>query len=143
LGWLGLSLIFLYLSLDEILELHETLILLFRTKFNLSGLLYFSWIVPYSIGVIIFSILYFPFMRNLRKKTALSFLIAGTIFIIGAVGIEMIDGNYFETYGADINYSLWTTLEEFLEMIGISYFIYALLKHLALNETDLLLSVDK
>ncbi len=135
LGWLGLSAIFLGLSLDEILEIHEKF-----NKLNLSGYLYFSWVVPYSIGLILFILVYIPFLKRLLKKYRFLFILSGIIFTTGAIGVEMIGGKYFETNGHDLTYSIYTTIEEFLEMIGISLFIYSLLDYIALKKYKIILS---
>ncbi|MCF6183902.1 MAG: hypothetical protein L3J56_04600, partial [Bacteroidales bacterium] len=43
--WLFLSCIFMFLSLDEMISLHEKLIVPLRVGLNLEGYLYFSWVI--------------------------------------------------------------------------------------------------
>ena len=49
LQWLGLAGIFLFLSIDEAVIIHEHLIDPIRSTLNTSGFLYFAWLIPYGI----------------------------------------------------------------------------------------------
>lgn len=134
LPWLILSGIFLFLSLDEIIGIHERLIRYPRETFDLSGYLYFSWIIPYGIVTALIGIVYIPFLKRLPKKVMILFITAGFIFVLGAVGIEALSAKQYETFGSDnFGYFLYYTLEEFMEMIGISIFIFALLLYISNN----------
>ncbi|MCI5122308.1 MAG: hypothetical protein D3908_14195, partial [Candidatus Electrothrix sp. AUS4] len=65
--WLGLAAVFCFLSLDETFVLHERLgdyaekYITSTGILEVSGLLYFPWIVPYSILMILLGLLYFRF----------------------------------------------------------------------------------
>jgi len=135
LSWVGLAIIFCYLSLDEILELHEHLVHLTRNFLNLSGMGTAYWTIPYLILIILLGAVYFKFLMTLPKKTLKFFLIAGAVFLTGAVGFELIGGRVEELYGIpneniygrdNALYKILYTCEEFLEMLGIIIFIYAL-----------------
>jgi len=73
---------------------------------------------------------------TLPKKTLKFFIIAGVVFLTGAVGLELIGGRVEELYGipvektfdnsANVLFKFLYTCEEFLEMLGIIIFIYAL-----------------
>ncbi|TLP79248.1 hypothetical protein [Maribacter sp. ACAM166] len=125
--WLILSLVFFFLSFDEIISIHENFIPLLK-RFKFTGLFYFSWIIPYAIFVIILFIYYFPFLLGLPKKNAIRFILSGIIYIAGAIGIEGFEGMYFEKHGYDLNFSLLYTIEEFLEMIGLSLFLFSIIE---------------
>lgn len=59
------------------------------------------------------------------------FGLAGTIYILGAVGFEMIGGVVIHYFKANSQPFFWAyTIEESLEMLGIILFIYALLNYL-------------
>jgi len=129
--WFGLSLIFLFLSIDEISSIHERFGKPTRDAFKTSGFLFFAWIIPYGIALIIFIIAYSKFLFKLPKNTLILFLVSGIIFISGAIGFEMIGGRHVYLYGGnDIIYSFYYTCEESLEMLGISIFIYTLLSYI-------------
>ena len=140
--WKGLSLIFLYLAIDEMCSIHEILSTL-RPILNASGLLYFTWVIPGSIFVAVFVLIFWRFIQSLPRKTRNLFIIAGTIYVGGAIGMEMIGGYHSEAYGEDNPmYSLITTIEESLEMFGIAVFIYALLSYIASHLNVVNLRVD-
>src|SRR5690606_19893923 len=101
-----------------------------RRTFNLSGYFYYAWIVPYGIAVVLLFALLLPFLKKLRKRTRVLFLLSGTIFISGAIGFEMLGGNVIQSQGPGALFSFFYTCEELLEMLGSSLFIYALLDYI-------------
>ncbi len=131
-SWLGLSIVFFYLSFDEFISIHERLILPLRNAYNTRGLFYYPWVIVGAIFVFIFLLVFGRFIITLPKKTRRLFLIAGTIYVAGAIGTEMVGGYYADYYTVDdMIYVLITTLEEVLEMLGIIVFIYALLSYIS------------
>lgn len=128
--WLGLSIIFLFLCVDETAMLHERLIKPVRTALNTSGLLYFAWVIPYGLALLVLVITYINFLRQLPKTTMILFLVSGATFISGAIGFELFGGRHLELYGNNIVYAFFQTAEESLEMLGIAIFIYTLAKYI-------------
>lgn len=142
--WLGLAFIFLFLSIDEILELHENLTTPVRNSFNTSGLLYYAWVIPYGISVLIFTISYLNFLKQLPQKIMILFLISGGMFVTGAIGFELFGGRHDQLYGIDnLGYSLLYTGEELFEKLGIAVFIYTLLLYITSQFTHLKIIVTK
>lgn len=127
--WLILSIIFFYLSIDESVQIHERVGVLFSRNFDLTGYLAYGWVVPYGLLFIIFSAVYFfKFLPQLPKKIAWLFIISGFVFVIGAIGIEMLAAkNYDSDSFSEIYHAVCYSIEEFLEMLGIALFIYSLL----------------
>ena len=134
LHWLGLTLIFLAFSIDEIVSFHESIVGPFmRRAFNLSGILYFGWVVPAAILIVVFAIAYFRFFINLPSRTRLLFFLSALLYIGGALGVELLGGYYFDAHGPNnITYAAITTVEEVAEMIGVVLFLYALVGYLNL-----------
>ncbi len=135
--WKSLSLIFFYLSIDEAVMLHESTIpkigRWLLPSFNLSGFLSFAWVIFGAAFVLVFLLIYWRFVFSLPNQTKFLFMIAGIIYITGAIGVECIGGWYADLYGYKNHiYSTIATFEEALEMIGILVFIYALLQHINL-----------
>jgi hypothetical protein len=129
--WAGLSLIFLFLALDEAAAIHENLISPVRNALNTSGALYYAWVIPYGLLFLLLVTVYARFVWQLPPKTRLFFIIGGGIFVTGAIGFELIGGYYADIWGTDTtSYALLTMFEEFLEMSGITIFIYALLDYI-------------
>jgi hypothetical protein len=56
LGWLGLALAFVFLSLDEATQIHEFFIGYFRIDFGLSGYFYSAWIIPYGVALVVLAL---------------------------------------------------------------------------------------
>ena len=130
--WLVLAIIFLYLSVDESVQLHEKLGNVFDRHFNLTGYLSWGWVVPYGIIFIIFAFVYFfKFLPQLPKKIYWLFIISGAIYVMGALGFEMIGAKNFhsDNYSKILDVTFYS-IEEFLEMLGIALFIYSLLLYI-------------
>jgi hypothetical protein len=140
--WLGLSIIFFYIASDEILVLHEQIISPLRGLLGTSGFFYYAWIIPAIIFGIIFLVAYFKFLTSLPGEFRNRFIIAGVLYILGAVGLEAVSGKVFTDYGSNtLLYSLLTNVEEILEMVGILLFIYALLLYYKLNYSSFNISI--
>jgi hypothetical protein len=128
--WFFLGLVFVFLSFDEIASIHERLILPMRELFDASGAFYFAWVIPYGVAVLLLGFLYIPFLIRLPRRTAIIFVISGTLFVGGAIGVELIGGHHSEIYGQNnITYAMIVTLEELLEKVGIATFIYGILDY--------------
>jgi len=131
-AWLGLTLIFLFLALDEGASIHEKIGDFTEDNIiDASGYFYYEWVIPYAIFVTLFVVGYLSFLFSLPKKIAIQFVIAGTIFLSGAVGLEMLSAQEADLYDTNtVTYSVLYTTEELLEMIGIVVFVNALLKYI-------------
>ena len=139
--WAGLSLIFLFLATDEAAALHENLINPLRNIFNTTGVLYYAWVIPYGILLLIFVGFYAKFLFSLPKETAVMFVISGAVFVTGAFGFELVSGYLVDATGTgSLLQSFLNLIEEVLEMIGSTLFIYTLLSYLANRFPDLRLS---
>jgi hypothetical protein len=121
--WLVLAAGFYYMSLDEAVELHEHLGGLFGGE----GLLYFDWVIPASVVVALVALLYLPFLRALPAPRRTRFIVAGVIYVGGAVGFELPLGWWTAHAGPDnLTYALIDWAEETLELLGASLFLLAL-----------------
>lgn len=129
--WVGLSLIFLFLSVDEYSSLHERLIVPLQSALNVSGPLYFAWIIPYGIAMVVILLVFLKFWIRLPPNTRNLLFLGGLLYAGGAIGMEMVGGYYFDLHQGvkDVSYTTITTIEETLELLGIQVLIYALLSH--------------
>jgi hypothetical protein len=139
--WRGLAIIFVALSLDESAALHD-LAAPFFTGVIASlarivggpfiGLEHkpgYAWLVPGIVFTIAVAVFYLRFLAALPRRTRVRFLVAGAIYIAGAVGFEALDGWYSGLYGPrNVTFVTLLTIEETLEMVGASLFLYALLR---------------
>lgn len=127
--WTALSAVFVYLSIDELLSIHEAFS---KPMHNLgvNGLLHNAWVVPGFVVVGIFLVLFSRFFFHLPTSIKRLFAIAFVLFIGGAFIMEIIDGYYKFLYGEKtLGYDLLSTVEESMEMLGVVTFIHALLTY--------------
>ncbi len=132
--WLGLAIIFLYLSVDEAASIHEKTGGPLKAMFNLDGYLSFAWVIPYGTLVVIIGLAYLRFLASLPRGTRYQFILAGTLYIGGGLGVETVGANEYSLNGRNtMMYWNLYTLEESLEMFGIVVFIYSLLSYMSLS----------
>jgi hypothetical protein len=125
--WWGLAAAFLYMSLDEAVGLHEHL----GGWVELHGVLYFSWVVPAGAVVLALALAYLPFLAHLPGRPRRQFLVAGALYVAGALGMELPLGYWTELHGNDnLVYALIDHVEEALELLGASLFLVALVEYL-------------
>ena len=60
------------------------------------------------------------------------FVISAAIYVSGAIGFEMLGAREYYNSGDEMTllYSVFYTIEELLEMLGIGCFIYALVSYM-------------
>jgi len=128
--WLGLAVVFAFLSTDEMIGFHERLIGPVRSLLGTSDLFFYAWVIPYGVAVLLFAGAYTRFLIRLPRRTAVLFVLAGVVFVTGAIGLEMVGGWYSEEHGnANPAYVTIQTIEELLEMVGVLIFITAILEY--------------
>ncbi|HSN81273.1 MAG TPA: hypothetical protein VLS88_01735 [Polyangiales bacterium] len=132
-AWLFLSLVFVFVSVDEFASIHEELIVPVRDWLHLSGLFYFAWVVPYGLCVAILGISLWPFFRRMEPEVRHRFAAAAVVYLSGAIGMELIGGWVFESLAEQRNltYDLITSVEETLEFVGLILLVRAQLLLLA------------
>ena len=143
--WVILALGFLYISIDEIISLHEYLISPIRELLGAhAGIFYYAWIIPAIAIIIILALYFYRFLMHLSSKARFTFCISGLVYIAGAIGMEMLGGSHDEIYGtADITYLCFVTIEESLEIFGVIIFIGGLLDYIADNFTEVVFNFEK
>jgi hypothetical protein len=129
LHWRALSIVFLLMSMDEAVSIHQRTSSFVAGLLNTSGLLYYAWVVPATAFLLVFALTYLKFFLDLPQRVRRLLLVSGVLYTAGALGLEMIEGLYVTSYGSseDIAYALLTSSEELLEMIAIVVLIYVLM----------------
>lgn len=126
--WYALSGVILLLSLDEFLQIHERLAAPTRSLFGIvSGPFYLAWVIPGVLLVLATAALFLRFVLAQPKQVRLTIFIAAALFVAGALGLEVVASAGYSFGG------MTSALEEFLEMSGMSVFVFGLL--LKLRET--------
>lgn len=121
------------MAFDEAFAIHERLIEPFRTilgEENL-GILYFAWVVPAILLISLLSMAFVRFVFSLPPNVRRLFILAGSLYLGAAVGLELLEGRHVEVFGKEnMFYISLATAEETLEMAGVIVFIKALLIYL-------------
>lgn len=129
--WIGLALIFLFLSIDEAAVIHESMIKPMRAIVGAEGFFYFAWVIPGMMMVALFGLVYLMFFLHLENKFKVLFLFSLAVYISGVIGGEMISGYYASNIGQkNFIYAVVASLEESIEYIGCSLIVYSLLKYI-------------
>jgi hypothetical protein len=129
--WLGLAAIFTFLSVDEMLMIHDRISDKLRAL-GASGAFYFAWVIPYGIATVGLGIIYLRFLLNLTPQTRALFIMAAVCYVGGALGFEMIGAiEYEKVQNRTLLMDVYNLIEETLEMVGVLIFIWGLTYELA------------
>jgi hypothetical protein len=124
--WWIISAIAAWMSLDEAAELHEHL----GGFIGTNGVLYFDWVIPAAMIVTALVIAFVPFIRALPGATRTRLLVAGAVYVGGALLMELPLGWWTEQNGTEgFGYALIDWVEETMEMVGATLAFTALLAH--------------
>jgi hypothetical protein len=163
--WGVLSVILLYMSLDEVATIHETMgaeferLLHATMGFEAGGAISYFWVVPGALFVVVVGLSYIGFLIHLPRSTRRLFLFAGAVFFLGALLLDMLSAQVMSSSGAighwvasgsggridpkrasaipKILNGGSTTLQEMFEMLGLTTFIYALLAYICSHIGDI------
>lgn len=138
--WWILGLIFFYLGLDEGAQIHEIINTVVRSILPVAGFFYHAWVIPFGILLLGFLGYFFPFLLKLEKRYQKLFSLSGFLFVAGGLFMEMWSGYRLDHYGLDLGYGMINTLEESLEMTGISVFIYSLTDYIKSHRLSFVIS---
>lgn len=137
LQWRAIGILFLAMSVDEMLSLHERLSELLGSALATSGPFFFAWVIPAGVLVLLVGVVFLPFVLRLPRKVSILILFSGFLFILGALGFEMAAGAFLSgeenlTSALETSrYRVLTNIEEGLEGLGVVLFITALLMRCA------------
>lgn len=141
--WRLLSRIFVFLALDEALQIHEILIFP-GLRHHIHPALASTWVIPYGLLVLVLLWRFRTFLRTLPAEFASRALQAGAVYVGGTIGMEMV-GSFAVRSELIRLHSFWygaiTGLEETLELLGLILFIHALMQELIRREASGLLYV--
>lgn len=136
--WAVLSAIFLYLSFDETMRVHEFWgarldgwFEEWRSRDFFGGAFAHLWVLPAGLMIAVTGLGYLRFLQHLPPPTRTLFVVSGVMFVAGAVGFEMVDGVYAAAAGRrNLTFEAIVAAEESLEMFSIAIFLYAVLVYL-------------
>ena len=131
-SWVGLAVLFLVLSLDEAIMIHEMADNTLRELLRTSGPFYFPWVIPGFLFVACVGAIFIRFLWTLPRRTRNRMFVSAALFLGGALGMEMVGTMCFLRAGIESpNYIASMTAEELLEMLGTVLFLHTLLDYYA------------
>ena len=126
-SWWVLALLLLVMSADEIVSAHEHVSDELHEAFDTGGILFFAWVVPGAVVVVIAVLAFAPLIRSLDDPVRRPFVAGAALFVFGALVLEALNGAVSDASGSDATwYVLGTHLEELCEMLGACLVLYAL-----------------
>jgi len=132
--WFLIGSSIIYVSLDENIGLHEHAIkvvnaLAERNNIELPDFLAFSWVIPAGMCLLVLALVLIPFFTKLESQMRILLFIAAFVYLLGAVGLEMVGAyawiNLYKNW-----YLLASTTEEILEMSGAIILLHAVTSQL-------------
>lgn len=139
--WLGLGIIFMILSLDEAVQIHEQFMIIMDYLIPQRASIFSSaWTIPYMAIVAVVGFYFLRFVMSLPNPVRNLVILSGSIFVGGAIGVEFLEGYFEHKYG---HYHFTShaayTLQELMEMSGVILFIYTLLTYISHNRKKVIL----
>lgn len=131
--WTALSIVFFVAALDEAVGLHEVGNEWLSRAFDPGGVLFAIWVVPGLIFVLVLAIAYRPFVADLPDRVQRLATRGALVFVGGALGLEVVEGAITDSEGVSESFAdgLVSVVQEFLEMLGVIFFIEALMTYMA------------
>ncbi|HHW83508.1 MAG TPA: hypothetical protein GX743_06815 [Actinomycetales bacterium] len=137
-SWIVFTAIAAIAALDEFAMLHEDLWRLGAQVASLLGVesLPYSWVAAGLVLVVVVVAVLAPLMWALPRRILIGYVVAGGIFLLGAIVLETVGGlieGHFGTVTWHLALAIHT--EELLEMLGISLAIAVTLSNLRWERT--------
>lgn len=115
-----LSLVFVYLSVDELTALHEQTIAPLRSALDLGGVLTFAWVVLFAPVALLVGLVMLGWLRSLPPAAGRLVVLSGVVYVGGAVGMELVGSALYARGDLQtMTYALTVAGEEGLEMLGV------------------------
>lgn len=128
--WLGLAIVFVGMSIEEVAGVHEQLNSPMGSLIERSGYLYYGWVIVGMGVVLLGAALCFRFWLHLDPRTRWLFFLAAVLYVGGSIGLEMISARVYDARnGYSMRYWFVSSLEELCEMLGLIVFLFALLDY--------------
>ena len=126
-AWALMAVIFVAMSADEMMVVHEEIGARIQDALDTGGLLRFGFVIPGAVAVVGVIVLFAPLIKSLPAPTRTSFLLGAALYFGGALVLEALGGLAFDTAGRDSQtYAVVVNIEELFEMAGTSLLVYAL-----------------
>lgn len=126
--WTFLACLFVYFSIDDVAMIHEQFndpVRALVENIPFANQLDTPWVLLALVLLIPLGLYLIRFLRSIDKRTCGQLMLAGTVFLLGAIGVELISTNF-----GGFEYKMIVALEETLENLGLVLFIRTLLLYI-------------
>ena len=143
--WTALSVVFFLAALDEAAGLHEVVNEWLSRAFDPGGELFSIWVVPGLLFVVALTIAYRHFFAALPDRPRRLAIRGALVFVAGALFLEVIEGVITDSEEGDETFAdgLVSVVQEFLERLGVIFFIEALMTYMATNGPSLTIAFGR
>lgn len=130
--WYMLSALFVLLAVDEFMQLHELVSWGLARSIGIDDVRkYYVWVIPGILFLLGITATFYRFLFHLPALLRRRLLLAGAIFVGGAVGLEIVAAFHaFYNEISNLPHSFIFTVEELCEITGVIVMIWALLHYL-------------
>lgn len=125
-NWRFVAALLALLSLDEVATFHEKL----GGLPVLPGIGSRSWAGAGLVLAALAAWRLLPWAMRLDRPLRFALLAGGAMFVVGAVGFEVLSGDRFVSHGEDGVYWALASIEEDFELVGVFVVVRLLLAHL-------------
>ena len=120
--------------MDEAAGIHELLTRPLRAYFRFEGVFFYAWLVVAIPIVLVTGIFYLRFLLHFNGKLRNLLILSAGVYLGGVIGMEMVGGGFSQIYGENnLVYTFIAQTEEILELLGVSLFIYTLLRYVEVD----------
>ena len=133
-SWITLAGVLFFASLDESLEIHENFgwAVVSALKLESSSFNHFlCWAITYIVVLGSIALNNLNAIRKLPRVTIQGAILAATIFLVGAVGLDLLQSIWQDYQGSDgYVMNIMVLIEETMELAGCGIFIHTVASHL-------------
>lgn len=140
--WYAMAAVAGFMAVDEAASIHELLIRPTGALLGNEGVLYFAWIVPGAVAVLLVGLLFGRFVTRLPRATRRILITSALIYGTAVLGVEALGGARASASGMDnLTYDAIVTLEEGLELTALILALHGLLAYLEARRGRLVLAL--
>lgn len=137
--WTAMGVLLGIAMLDEKVSLHELGGDELADTLDTTGPLYFAWVAPATVVVLVLGIVFLRFVLALPATIRTLAIAAAAVYVTGALGFESLGGWVIDTEGGSDtrSYVLLYVIEETLELVGVALLGYAIARFLQEHQEPL------
>jgi hypothetical protein len=91
LAWFLLAAVFIFLAVDEATMIHEFASAPTREALDAGWVPQLAWVLPYGAAMLVLAAILLPWFLRLDRASQIRFVIAGFLFVAGAIGMELFE----------------------------------------------------